>query len=179
MSLNYSTYTMTRKVTSYRLPEMTLSQLKALTETTGSSDANVIAFAIDRMFQQEIVTMKTELIVSYVASHLTLGDRIHPEQLRLVAARNGLSSYATEWQKQNMSGLTITVEDLAIEPHSGYGFHAAIQQMAAMASHSGLEVIHPQPRSPMLASESVQGDWSYHSYIVYPGVSIPQPVVSE
>lgn len=44
---------MTRKVTSYRLPEMTLSQIKQLTSVTGSSDANVIAFAIDRMFQQE------------------------------------------------------------------------------------------------------------------------------
>lgn len=49
---------MTRKVTSYRLPEMTLSQIKQLTESTGSSDANVIAFAIDRMFQQEKQTMK-------------------------------------------------------------------------------------------------------------------------
>lgn len=45
---------MTRKVTSYRLPEMTMNQIKALTEATGSSDANVIAFAIDRMYQQEI-----------------------------------------------------------------------------------------------------------------------------
>jgi len=50
---------MTRKVTSYRLPEMTLNQIKSLTESTGSSDANVIAFAIDRMFQQETQTMKT------------------------------------------------------------------------------------------------------------------------
>lgn len=48
---------MTRKVTSYRLPEMTLEQIKALTESTGSSDANVIAFAIDRMHQQEIPQM--------------------------------------------------------------------------------------------------------------------------
>jgi hypothetical protein len=48
---------MTRKVTSYRLPEMTLEQIKKLTESTGSSDANVIAFANDRMFQQEIKTM--------------------------------------------------------------------------------------------------------------------------
>lgn len=51
---------MTRKVTSYRLPEMTLNQLKALTETTGSSDANVIAFAIDRMYQQEMKTMNSQ-----------------------------------------------------------------------------------------------------------------------
>lgn len=50
---------MTRKVTSYRLPEMTLNQIKALTESTGSSDANVIAFAIDRMFQQELPRMTT------------------------------------------------------------------------------------------------------------------------
>lgn len=45
---------MTRKVTSYRLSEMTLNQIKSLTESTGSSDANVIAFAIDRMYQQRI-----------------------------------------------------------------------------------------------------------------------------
>lgn len=51
---------MTRKVTSYRLPEMTLNQIEQLAKTTGSSDANVIAFAIDRMFQQEIKTMTTQ-----------------------------------------------------------------------------------------------------------------------
>lgn len=49
---------MQRKVTSYRLPEMTLNQIKMLTESTGSSDANVIAFAIDRMYQQEIAVTK-------------------------------------------------------------------------------------------------------------------------
>lgn len=50
---------MTRKVTSYRLPELTLNQIKQLTESTGSSDANVIAFAIDRMYQQEIIMNNT------------------------------------------------------------------------------------------------------------------------
>jgi predicted DNA-binding protein len=49
---------MSRKVTSYRLPEMTLGQIKALTEHTGSSDANVISLAIDRMYQKEM-SMKT------------------------------------------------------------------------------------------------------------------------
>lgn len=170
--------TMKENTTSYRFTALTLRQIDALVEATGHSKANVIAFAIDRMYQQEI-NVKTELIVSYVSSHLTLGDRIHPEQLRLVAARNELSSYASEWKKQNMSGLMITVEDLAIEPHSGYGFHAAIQQMAAMASHAGLTVVHPQPRSAMLASEPIQGDWSYQSYIVYPGAQIPQPIINE
>lgn len=44
---------MPRKVRSYRLTSMTLEQIKKLTGSTGSSDANVIAFAIDRMYQQE------------------------------------------------------------------------------------------------------------------------------
>jgi NADH/NAD ratio-sensing transcriptional regulator Rex len=45
---------MTRKVTSYRLPEMTVNQIKQLAESTGSSDANVISIAIDRLHKQEI-----------------------------------------------------------------------------------------------------------------------------
>lgn len=55
-----SPFNMTRKVTSYRLPEMTLNQIEKLAQQTGSSDANVIAFAIDRMFQQEIKTVNTQ-----------------------------------------------------------------------------------------------------------------------
>lgn len=49
---------MSRKVTSYRLPEMTLNQIEQLAKSTGSSDANVITIAIDRMYQKEIRNMK-------------------------------------------------------------------------------------------------------------------------
>lgn len=42
------------KVSSYRLTALTLRQINELTEETGHSKANVIATAIDRMYQQEI-----------------------------------------------------------------------------------------------------------------------------
>lgn len=48
---------MTRKVTSYRLPGMTLSQIEQLAKSIGSSDANVITIAIDRMYQKETRAM--------------------------------------------------------------------------------------------------------------------------
>lgn len=50
---------MSRKVTSYRLPEMTLTQIEQLSRQAGASDANIITIAIDRMFRQEIKTMNT------------------------------------------------------------------------------------------------------------------------
>lgn len=46
------TKSMTRKVTSYRLTEMTLRQIKELAAGIGASDANVIATAIDRMCRE-------------------------------------------------------------------------------------------------------------------------------
>jgi hypothetical protein len=51
---------MPRKTSTYRLTEMTMRQIKKLAEVTGSSDANVISTAIDRMYQQEIPTMTTQ-----------------------------------------------------------------------------------------------------------------------
>lgn len=73
---------MTRKVTSYRLPEMTLNQIKHLAESTGSSDANVIAFAIDRMYQQELNTMnastKPYLVITHTELTLKNQDEIAP-----------------------------------------------------------------------------------------------------
>lgn len=44
---------MQRKVTSYRLPDITLRQIEELVTITGASQANVISTAIDRMYQQE------------------------------------------------------------------------------------------------------------------------------
>lgn len=53
---------MTRRVSSYRLSEHTLAQIEALSAHMGSA-ANVIAFAVDRLYSQERQTMKTEITV--------------------------------------------------------------------------------------------------------------------
>jgi len=53
---------MTRRVSSYRLSEHTLSQIAALATNMGS-DANVITIAVDRLHSQERQTMKTEITV--------------------------------------------------------------------------------------------------------------------
>jgi len=52
MSSKLPTKSMTRKVTSYRLTDMTLRQIKELATNMGASDANVIATAIDRMYRE-------------------------------------------------------------------------------------------------------------------------------
>jgi len=41
---------------------MTLKQIEHLAETTGSSNANVISFAIDRIYQQESKIMRNKRI---------------------------------------------------------------------------------------------------------------------
>lgn len=48
-------------VTSVRLPEMTRRQLEALTNRHAMSMANVLTIAIDRMYQQEITPMTSQI----------------------------------------------------------------------------------------------------------------------
>lgn len=48
---------MKENTTSYRLTRLTLDQIDKLAASTGHSKANVIATAIDRMFQEETQTM--------------------------------------------------------------------------------------------------------------------------
>lgn len=102
---------MTRKVTSYRLPEMTLNQIKLLTESTGSSDANVIAFAIDRMYQQEIKTMTYEKLLS-----LTAGPRTNPVHAQVQFSGTLTPEYAIEAAKRafgHANGVTVTDPETA------------------------------------------------------------------
>lgn len=106
---------MTRKVTSYRLPEMTLNQLKALTESTGSSDANVIAFAIDRMYQQEIamnnqataVTLKFVAQSGHVWEETVEADDIDATVEQTVKTHGDIERVERLTDPNDMSGETI------------------------------------------------------------------------
>lgn len=56
---------MPKQPTSVRLPDMTMRQLTELIAATGMTQSELIATAIDRMYQQETQTMTTDTAYDY------------------------------------------------------------------------------------------------------------------
>lgn len=74
------------KPTSFRLSEMTSRQLERLVESTGHTRGEIVAMAIDRMYQQEAQIMSNqmtirdattgEMITAYIDHRITSVDAI-------------------------------------------------------------------------------------------------------
>lgn len=92
------------------------------------------------------------------------GNMVSLSQMQRIAQRNQLEEHAHYSQEQEMSGLTVVIDDL----HPDAGWLDTIPQMESMAARVGAVIQHPGNESPIEAFRVAPGKWSRNSFFVYP-----------